>query len=280
MSNTIPDMTAPSKKKVNMPRITTAIIIGAAVLTSIYYGAFGLSVLFTIIVIFGGYELSKMLDESDNRLFSYIHVVLAAVPMLFFQSGYATDTMYSIGIVVSCIMMTFLIANLWMNTLPYKKVKYPFTLLYWGLPFGLATYFLYNTSHDVRIVFFGVILLLWTSDTMAYFTGKAFGKNKLFPSVSPGKTIEGSLGAGFFSVLVGVGYAYFSNESMTAWAVIAILVWIVGTLGDLVESKLKRGQNVKDSGNILPGHGGFLDRFDSLVMVIPFLLALEYFFNN
>ena len=92
---------------------------------------------------------------------------------------------------------------------------------------------------------------------MAYFTGKAIGKNKLFPSVSPGKTIEGSLGAGVFSVLVGLGFAYAIGESYWKWVVLAILVWILGTLGDLVESKLKRVQNVKDSGSILPGHGGF-----------------------
>jgi len=267
-----------SKRKVNMPRVLTAIIIVVAILLSIYHGAFGLSILFAIIVIFGGYELSKILDRPKTNIGSYIHIVLASAPMLFFRSGYATENVYTIGIFISCALMVYLIINLWMNPIAYEKFKYFFTFLYWGLPFGLATYLLFHTNNDIQMMFFGIIILLWTSDTMAYLTGKAIGKNKLFPSVSPGKTREGSLGAGFFSVLVGIGFAYAINDNIPKWIVIAIIVWIIGTLGDLVESRIKRVQNVKDSGSILPGHGGFLDRFDSLVMVIPFLLVFDYFF--
>ena len=198
--------------------------------------------------------------------------------MLYFRSGFATYNIYIIGVFISCILMVFLIINLWMKPIVYEKFKYIFTFLYWGLPFGLSTYLLFHTNKDVQMMFFGIIILLWTSDTMAYFTGKAIGKNKLFPSVSPGKTREGSLGAGFFSVIVGIGFAYTIDGNITKWIIIAIIVWIIGTLGDLVESRIKRVQKVKDSGSILPGHGGFLDRFDSLVMVIPFLLLFDYFF--
>lgn len=261
-----------------MPRVITAIIIVAAIMLSIYYGAFGLAILFAVIVIFGGYELSKILDKPRTSIGSYIHVILAAAPMLVLRTGYATPIIYEIGIFVSCALMLFLIINLWTSPITYEKYKYLFTFFYWGLPFGLATYSLYNTSNDVQIMFFGIILLLWTSDTMAYFTGKMFGKNKLFPSVSPGKTKEGSLGAGLFSILVGTGMAMATEDSVIKWIMIAIIVWILGTLGDLVESRMKRVQKIKDSGSILPGHGGFLDRFDSLVMVIPFLLLFDYFF--
>ena len=279
MSELVPeDKAAISKRKVNMPRVTTAIIIVAAILLSIYNGAFGLSILFAIIVIFGGYELSKILDKPRTSIGSYLHIALAAAPMLYFRSGFATYNVYTIGVFISCILMVFLILNLWMKPIAYEKFKYIFTFLYWGLPFGLSTYLLFHTNKDVQMMFFGIIILLWTSDTMAYFTGKAIGKNKLFPSVSPGKTREGSLGAGFFSVLVGIGFAYAIDGNITKWIVIAITVWIIGTLGDLVESKIKRVQKIKDSGSILPGHGGFLDRFDSLVMVIPFLLLFDYFF--
>ncbi len=278
MSKVIPeDKASTSKRKVNMPRVTTAFIIVAAILLSIYYGAFGLSILFAVIVIFGGYELSKILDRPRTSIGSYLHIALAAAPMLFFGSGFATHSIYIIGVFISSVLMFFLIINLWMKPIAYEKFKYVFTFLYWGLPFGLATYLLFHTNKDIQMMFFGIIILLWTSDTMAYFTGKAIGKNKLFPSVSPGKTREGSLGAGFFSVLVGIGFAYTIDDNITKWIVIAIIVWIIGTLGDLVESRIKRVQNVKDSGSILPGHGGFLDRFDSLVMVIPFLLLFDYF---
>ena len=200
------------------------------------------------------------------------------MPMLYFLSSMPTINTYSFGVVISCLIMLLLIVNLWLNPINYFKIKYGFTVLYWGLPFGLASYQLYHTEEDVQRLFFGVILLLWTSDTMAYFTGKLLGRNKLFPSVSPGKTREGSLGAGFFSIIVGIGYAMAIDANITHWAIIAIIVWIIGTLGDLVESKMKRVQKVKDSGSILPGHGGFLDRFDSLVMVLPFLMLFELIF--
>jgi phosphatidate cytidylyltransferase len=278
MSNVTTENKQFKKRKINMPRVITAIIIVTAIMLSIYYGAFGLSLLFAVIVIFGGYELSKILDKPRTSIGSYVHVILAALPMLILRSGYASPIVYEIGVLVSCVLMIFLIVNLWTTPLAYEKYKYLFTFFYWGLPFGLATYALYNTSNDVQIMFFGIILLLWTSDTMAYFTGKLIGKNKLFPSVSPGKTREGSLGAGFFSILVAVGFSMVTGDSIVKWIVIAIIVWILGTLGDLVESRIKRVQKIKDSGSILPGHGGFLDRFDSLVMVIPFLLFFEYCF--
>jgi phosphatidate cytidylyltransferase len=279
MSKVIPEEnTSTSKRVLNIPRVSTAIIIVAAILLSIYYGAFGLSVLFAIIVIFGGYEFSKILDKPRTSLGSYMHIALAAAPMLFFKSSFASDSIYILGVFISSALMIFLIINLWMKPLPYERIKYIFTFFYWGLPFGLATYLLFHTNKDVQMMFFGIIILLWTSDTMAYFTGKAIGKNKLFPSVSPGKTKEGSLGAGFFSIIVAIGFAYIIDDNIPKWIIIAIIVWIIGTLGDLVESKIKRVQNVKDSGSILPGHGGFLDRFDSLVMVIPFLLLFDYIF--
>jgi len=119
-----------------------------------------------------------------------------------------------------------------------------------------------------------VILLIWSADTMAYFTGKRFGKTKLFESVSPNKTREGSLGAGVSNVIISVILAIVMNQPIVSWVIMGIIVWITGTYGDLVESKMKRVAMVKDSGRLLPGHGGFLDRFDSLVMVIPFLLLL------
>lgn len=267
--------TAP-KKKVNYPRVFTASIIVVAVLAAIYFGAFGISSLFALITIFGGFELSNILDKQPNKISKYVHIILAASPIIFATTVGFDSAIYLTLVGLSCGIMMGLMASMWGKGLNYSKLKYPFTLLYWGLPFGLGAHYLYHSDGNGALAFFGIILLLWTSDTMAYFTGKAVGKNKLFPSVSPGKTIEGSLGAGFFSILVGAGFAYFNGESFLKWIIIAVVVWIIGTLGDLVESRLKRIQNVKDSGSILPGHGGFLDRFDSLVMVIPFLLALDY----
>lgn len=279
MSQPIAENGSKPKKKVNHPRVFTAAFIAIAMLVGIYFSPLGISILFTLITIFGGFELSNILDKPKTNLSRYIHILLAALPMIILGANQLSSQFYIPLVCLSCLIMVGLILNLWLNGLSYSKIKYPFTLLYWGLPFGLATHYIFHSGTSGKFAFLGIIILLWTSDTMAYFTGKAIGKNKLFPSVSPGKTREGSLGAGLFSVIVGIGYANVVDQNMTKWIIIALVVWIIGTLGDLVESKLKRVQNVKDSGSILPGHGGFLDRFDSLVMVIPFLLLLDYIFN-
>jgi len=267
-----------NKPTINIARVSTAVFIVAAVLGAIYFGVYGISLLFLLIVILGGFELGNIIEGMEARLAKYLHIIVAACPILLFRIGKGGDSVYFPLLVASILVMTFLIINLWRKGLPYNKLRYLFTFFYWGLPFGLGAHYLYHSSKDGPLLFLGIIFLLWISDTMAYFTGKAFGKNKLFPSVSPGKTIEGSLGAGFFSVITGALFAYFTDQSMQLWIMVGLLVWIIGTLGDLVESKLKRVQSVKDSGGILPGHGGFLDRFDSLVMVIPYLLLLDYLF--
>ena len=119
------------------------------------------------------------------------------------------------------------------------------------------------------------LLFLWTSESAAYFGGSLFGKKKLFESVSPMKTWEGV----FFGLISNLILAYFLHDffgffSYYFWAIFSVVVLVSGIFGDLFESLLKRNFNIKDSGNKLPGHGGFLDRFDSFFFVIPYV----YFF--
>jgi len=255
-------------------------LIVAAVLGVIFMGNRATAVLFLVINVLGARELCYVLEEKKSPRLNVIYMLLGIAPfILMYLLNMTFGSVYEILVVMSSVIMLALIVNLWLNALNYNKIRFPFTFFYWGLPFSLAAYFLVYSGKDVQFLIFSVILLLWTSDTMAYLTGKAIGKNKLFPSVSPGKTIEGSLGAGVFSAIVGLIFAYALGESYGKWLILSVFVWIFGTLGDLVESKMKRIQNVKDSGSLLPGHGGFLDRFDSLVLLIPLLLLLEYYFS-
>lgn len=126
----------------------------------------------------------------------------------------------------------------------------------------------------------GLLLLIWANDTGAYVLGRAFGRHKLFERISPGKTWEG-FGGGVLSALIvsTMLYRYMGVLPQDQWLFFAALVSIAGTLGDLVESMLKRSLGIKDSGGILPGHGGLLDRFDSLLLAAPavyvFLMALN-----
>lgn len=122
------------------------------------------------------------------------------------------------------------------------------------------------------------ILIIWTNDSFAFLVGKNFGKNKLFERISPKKTIEGFIGGLFFAIVLGGVVGFYSNEfSVFNWIVIAVIISVFGTLGDLVESKFKRQAKVKDSGTIMPGHGGLLDRLDSLFFLAPFVYLYIHF---
>ena len=128
-----------------------------------------------------------------------------------------------------------------------------------------------TTDFFAKYLITGIFILVWVNDTFAYIVGRLIGRTKLFPTVSPKKTIEGSFGGLFFSLIA----AYFISKYVNIlsgkdWMILALVIVIMGSLGDLLESKFKRIAGVKDSGAILPGHGGILDRLDSLVYAAPF----------
>lgn len=130
-------------------------------------------------------------------------------------------------------------------------------------------------------ILLGSFVLVWVNDSFAYLVGKNFGKQKLFEKISPKKTVEGFLGGLFFSCVASYFIATFTNTlDFTNWLILSIIISVFGTLGDLIESKFKRQANVKDSGVIMPGHGGLLDRLDSIVFAAPiiylFLRILHY----
>jgi phosphatidate cytidylyltransferase len=146
-------------------------------------------------------------------------------------------------------------------------------VFYISLPLGLLNFLyvpvLYPNNFSYGILL-GYFLILWLNDTGAYLVGSAIGKHRLFQRISPGKTWEGSIGGALFAVMMaGVLSNYFSALSPLKWIIMALIISIFGTLGDLVESMLKRSLGIKDSGNILPGHGGMLDRFDAVLLSAP-----------
>ena len=158
---------------------------------------------------------------------------------------------------------------------PFPNIAITFLgILYVTLPFSLfnfAAHFRGDYSHQIIS---GVMLLLWATDTGAYFAGSLFGKSKLFERISPKKSWEGFFGGAITAVGTAIILSkYFLILGMTQWIVIAIIIVISGTYGDLVESLFKRSMDIKDSGDRLPGHGGFLDRFDSLILSMPFIIA-------
>lgn len=161
--------------------------------------------------------------------------------------------------------------------------KYLYLLGYIILPFIFITKISFGINDYNPKIIIGLFILIWTNDTFAYIVGKSIGKTKLLEKISPKKTIEGFAGGVTFAVLAGylISKYYikakpeFSDRSILIWTSIAVIVGVAGTIGDLIESKFKRIADVKDSGNIMPGHGGILDRLDSVIFVAP-LIFLFY----
>lgn len=147
--------------------------------------------------------------------------------------------------------------------------------IYIAGPFSLMNFVVHTSAGGQAHAFYpwilaGVFFIIWVNDSFAYLVGTQFGKHKMCPKISPKKSWEGLVGGAVFGIIMGIMNAVmFQAVSMMAWIVIAVLTVSFATLGDLFESKLKREIGAKDSGNILPGHGGFLDRLDSLLFVVP-----------
>jgi phosphatidate cytidylyltransferase len=166
----------------------------------------------------------------------------------------------------------------------YKKTdKKPFTgvaytylgIFYVAVPISLLNLAVFSVDAVYHYeILVGCLLILWASDTGAYFAGTRFGKTKLFERVSPKKSWEGFLGGAFSALIVAfVLSQYFVVLEDWKWLVIAGIIIIAGTYGDLIESLFKRSIEIKDSGSVLPGHGGFMDRFDGLLLSAPFITA-------
>ncbi len=186
-------------------------------------------------------------------------------------------------------LIIFLFTILLFSQVFTKKARVPanlfhsvFGLIYIGFPMFLMPLIANFEDGNNPWILASVFMLIWTSDTFAYLVGKRFGKHKLYERISPNKTIEGFIGAALFTLLAAVMLHYFiGGLSLPGWLGLSAIVIIFGTAGDLFESALKRSFNLKDSGNFMPGHGGILDRIDSLLMTLPvvyfYLRLLENF---
>lgn len=152
------------------------------------------------------------------------------------------------------------------NTFAYMALG----MVYVSLPMFMLVHWAQIGDDYVTTYLIGGLVLIWTNDTFAYLTGKLLGKHKLIERVSPNKTWEGTIGGFVFAILAALIYAYFSDQPLVPWAGFGLVCGLCATLGDLIESVIKRSLGVKDMGNLMPGHGGVLDRFDALLFAAPF----------
>ena len=165
--------------------------------------------------------------------------------------------------------------------------KYTYLIGYIILPFVFITKIPFGEKGYNPKIIISIFILIWTNDTFAYIVGKSIGKRKLFERVSPKKTIEGFIGGVIFAVLASYIISryyfepkeYYFKKSVVIWMTIALIASVFGTIGDLIESKFKRAAGVKDSGAIMPGHGGILDRLDSVIFVAPIIFLFYQILN-
>lgn len=240
------------------------------------------------------YRISAPMFKKDKSKLSFYKTMVLSMSIIcaFISFGVAFDYLssaylFSIPLFIAAVFYTELVLK---SRKPFRSIGLNLLALYYiALPLAL-TFFTANLQGQFTgAILLGVLFIIWGNDSGAYIVGSLIGKNKLIPHVSPNKTIEGFLGGGLFCFIIAyLNIHVFKNISAldalsivkpSVWYMIAGVVFIFATMGDLVESLLKRSLDIKDSGNILPGHGGFLDRFDAFLFVLPFVVAIIKIFN-
>ncbi|HEX8040417.1 MAG TPA: phosphatidate cytidylyltransferase [Chryseosolibacter sp.] len=271
-------MTSSLKKYNNLTqRLITGILGSAAIITGICLGEWTYFIVFLIISIFTLLEFYKLVGL-DGLAPQKAYGTLCGIivySLSFFVERDALSSRYYIVIfpLISCIYMIKLYKKF--ERKPFTNIAYTFLgIFYIAVPFALLNVIAYEDNHYNYEIIFGLLFILWASDTGAYFAGTLFGKRKLFERISPKKSWEGFVGGAVLALIFVFGLSqFFHSLTPGQWLVIGLIIIVGGTFGDLIESLLKRSIEIKDSGDSLPGHGGFLDRFDGLLISAPFIAA-------
>lgn len=251
------------------------IIIGAIILGR--YSFFAIFLTVTIASLFEFYRMSFKARIRPQYIYGIVLGAVIFVTNYLYASGQIGH--YSFLGLIPLIFSIFIVELFRSHPRPMHNIAFTILgLLYVAFPMSLLNYFALSYS-SYRVGFrtdllLGFFILVWANDTGAYLVGTSIGKHKLFPSVSPKKSWEGLIG-GFLSTLLAAWIIslFFQEISLAHWLVIGMITATMSVFGDLVESLFKRSVGVKDSGKFLPGHGGFLDRFDSLLLAVPVLFV-------
>lgn len=274
-------------------RIITALILAPLVIAGIFFLPFpAFVVAIAAITLVGFWEWTQFVNTSSRIRAMILPVIalgasLVLLPVDTVSLSAMSNGLYGVllvggiwWLIASILAITYPKTDkLWASNSFIKQIFGLLTLLpfFWSILMLRAVDYSIDSYHGAKLVLL-VCFLVWSADTGAYFSGKRFGKHKMAPAVSPNKTIEGLVGGVILAVIItwlGAKLLSIPFISISSLLSIAIITVVISVLGDLVESMFKRASGVKDSGNILPGHGGILDRIDSLTAAIP-VFALLY----
>ena len=271
-------------------RAITGVIFVAAIVAS-FLRPEAMVLLFSIVTGLTIWEFTGLVNERENVTINRFICTVAGV-YFFFAMTYFCSDLYG-GVAKSVVFIPYLITIIYLLIAElYLKQDDPiqdwaYTMLsqmYIALPFSMLNVLAFTSDSSGVVVFntllpLSVFVFLWMNDTGAYCVGSLIGRHKLFPRISPGKSWEGSIGGAVVVLAVAAAISIYIDDVMLTlpqWLGLGLVVVVFGTWGDLVESLFKRTLGIKDSGNILPGHGGMLDRFDSSLLAIPAAVVYLY----
>jgi phosphatidate cytidylyltransferase len=269
--------------KTFLTRTLTSLVYVAVVLTGLLVHPFlfaAVFLTFTILAQLEYHRLVKMAGGEPQLWTGLLLSVVFFITLFGFVTGFLPPLI--VFAIIPLILLVSVVELYRKKDQPMANIAYTLTgFLYIGFPMGLSNLLAFPLSEGKHVfypwIFFGIVITLWLFDSGAYLVGTPFGKHRLFESISPKKSWEGVLGGSVVAMLAGVLNAWlFQTIELHIWLIISVMVIIAGTYGDLVESMMKRSIGIKDSGSVLPGHGGFLDRLDSMLFTVPLVVALLY----
>jgi phosphatidate cytidylyltransferase len=264
-------------------RTLTGALFVAVMIGCIWWSFWSMAGLFLVISVLGLWEFYSLLEKNNSSPQKITGMIICLGLSAYFIDLVLEDTTFTSLILpimswlfIPASMLIFFIELFRNKPLPFQNISYTIVgLLYILFPFlFLSAFAIERTEIFSPYVILGFFFLIWSNDTFAYLVGISIGKHRLFERISPKKSWEGFIGG--IICTQGIAYLisiYFTELALIHWLAIALITSVFGTLGDLVESMFKRSLGVKDSGNILPGHGGILDRFDGVLLSSPFVVT-------
>lgn len=272
-------------------RILSGIVFIAILIGGILINQYTYFVVFSVITALSLYEFYNLLEKSGKIKISKTLNILGGLSLFIGSYCFFSSASQSLIVLVpfALFILISFISELYLKREdPIQSLAYAVLgQAYISIPLALLSYLAFSyesQSFDYHYAYLlGLFIFIWVNDSFAYLFGSVFGKHRLFERISPKKSWEGFIGGAICAIIAAIVYAQFYNQlPVWGWIGFAVIMVVFGTLGDLIESLLKRTLKVKDSGNLIPGHGGILDRLDSVIFAIPaqfvFLEMIYYFY--